>query len=149
MPSIAVKDQDIVSARSRRRAEPIEVFDITYAKTVVGKAYKRSREEYITVKIVLEIPAQVIRALKYNYRRDFLFTVVDCSYCCHKLSIIWIGIIYSFAVEGNVDSIASNYPNLKVAFVEIRYITILHAELFFTPIELCKISLDVVHNICG
>ena len=113
----------------------------------VSKACKRSYEEYITIEVILKVPIQIIHALKYNYRRDFRPTVVDYSYYYYKFSIIWISIIYSFVVEGDVDLITSSYSNLKAAFIEIRYIIVLHTVLLLTLIELYKIPLNVVYNI--
>jgi hypothetical protein len=149
MRSMAIENQDTISARSRRRAESIKVLNIRHTKAIVGKASRRLRKEYIAVEIVLKVPAQVVCSFENNHCKDFLCSVVDCSHCCYKLSIIWIGIVYSFAVEGDVDLITSNYPDLKAAFVEIRHVAVLHAVSSLAPIKLCKMSLYILYNMCG
>lgn len=53
---MAIENQDAVSARLRRRVEPVKVLNIAHAKTIVGKACRRSRKEYIAIKVVLEVP---------------------------------------------------------------------------------------------
>lgn len=91
----------------------------------------------------------MICALEYNHRRHSPPTVVNYSRCCYKLLILWIGIIYSFAVKRDVDLIASNYSNLKAAFIEIRHIAVLHAIPSLALIKLCKMPLYILYNMCG
>jgi hypothetical protein len=125
------------------------VFNVQYAKAVVGKSCRRLGEENIIVKIVLKVPLQMMRALKDNHSRDLCCTIINCSHHCYKLSIIWVCVVYSFTIEGDIDSITSNYPNLEAAFIKIRHIYVLHIVASLAPIELSKMPLHIINNMCG
>jgi hypothetical protein len=53
---VPVKNKDTILARTGRWTKTIEMLNIAKGQVTVGKASGRAYEEYIIVKLVLEIP---------------------------------------------------------------------------------------------